>query len=547
MRTRWWACVPLLCSLALAPAGTSRAADPKPGSDPGIIVRVKSLDGLLEDARYLAKAVGKEDEAKQLEKTITAQAGEKGLKGLDSTRPLGLYATVGQFGFDSTAVALIPVKDEDALLTLLESLNLKAEKGDDGIYTVKPDVSPVPFYFRFANRYAYVTAQNKDALDKANLRAPGDVLPAGEKALVALTVRIDRVPEGMRKQGLKQFEEKVNEEKEKREPNETDAQHQFKVELARQTTDFVNALVNDGRAIEARVEVDREQNQLAVEASLDARPGSKLAGMLEHLGQRESLFAGLHAGQPAFTLLTHCALPEDVLKPLGSALDEAVKEGLAKEKDKEKREQGEKLAQALLPTLKSGELDLGAVLRGPSADKTYTLVGGLKVKDGAALDKAVRQLVEAQPEDKRKSVHFDAAKVGEVSVHRIDVSGILDADGKKAFGADAQAYLAFRPDAVLFTVGHDALGAMKEAIALAPHAGPTFGMEMALARLAPLMEKEHPGAVKAAGEAFKGQAGDRVHIVVHGGKALRMSLRVSTEVLHFGSLLEEAKKAKENP
>jgi hypothetical protein len=547
MRTRWWPCVALLCSLALAPAGTSRAADPKPGSEPGVVVRIKSLDGLLEDASYLAKAVGKEEEAKQFEKMITAQAGEKGLKGLDRTRPLGLYGTVGQFGFDSTAVALIPIKDEDAVLGLLENLNLKAEKGDDGVYKVQPDMSPVPIYFRFANRYAYVTAQNKDALDKANLKAPGDILPATEKALLSLTFRIDRVPEGMREQGLKEFQKKVDEEKDKREPSETDAQHQFKKEIVGQTSDFVTSLVNEGRAIQARIEVDRQKNELVVEASLDAQPGSKLAGMLEHLGQRESLFAGLRAGQPAFTLLTHCSVPAQVLKPLGDALDEAVKEGLAKEKDKAKREQGEKVAKALLPTLKSGDLDLGAVIRGPSDAKTYALVGGLKVKEGESLEKTVRQLVESQPEDKRKIVHFDAAKVGEVSVHRVDVSGILDADGKKAFGADAQAYFAFRPDAVVFAMGHDALGAMKEAVAAAPRAAPSFLLDLAMARLAPLMEKEHPEAIKSAAEAFKEKGTDRIHVVAQGGKALQVSLRLSPEVLNFMHLLDEAKKGKEKP
>ena len=45
---------------------------------------------------------------------------------------------------------------------LLESLNVKAEKGDDGAYTVTPEQLPLPIYFRFAHKYAYVTVRDRN-------------------------------------------------------------------------------------------------------------------------------------------------------------------------------------------------------------------------------------------------------------------------------------------------------------------------------------------------------------------------------------------------
>jgi hypothetical protein len=535
MRIRTWPPGALLCLLALAASGPSRAAEPKPGTEPGLIVRVKSLDGLLDDVRYLAKAMGKDEQAKQFEKMLLSQDQvEKGLKGLDRTRPIGLYGTIGQFGFDSTVVALLPVKDEDSVLALLENLNLKAEKGDDGIYTIS--TGQVPVYFRFANHYAYVTGLNKDALDKAKLLAPADVLPESEKALISLTARIDRVPEGMKKQALDQFEDKIKEEADKRDPNETDLQHQLKAEVTRETAALIKAVVQEGRALEARVEVDRQKNELVVETSLDALPGSKLATALQHVGQQKTLFAGLAAEHSAFTLLTHLALPEQTLKPLGEVLDEAVKKELVKQEDKEKREQAEKVMKALMPTLKSGECDFGMAIRGPGTDKTYTVVAGLKVKDGEALEKAVKDVVQGLPADQRKEVHLDAAKAGDIALHRIDITK-LDEDAKAAFGEHPEAYVAFRPDAVLFTMGGDALGAMKQAVAVEGGPGQPFLMDIRLAQLAPAMEKKNPGAVKAAEEIFKEKGQDQVYAAARGGKALQVVLRLKPEALNFFSQL----------
>jgi hypothetical protein len=542
MRTRSWPCGALLCVLALAVSAPSRAAEP----EPGLIIRVKSLDGLIEDAMYLAKAVGQEEKAKEIEKALLAQAGDKGLKGFDRTRPIGLYGTVGQFGIDSTVVAMIPVKDEDAVLGLLENLNVKAEKGDDGIYSVSG--GQVPVFFRFANNYAYVTGLNKDALDKAKLAAPADVLPAHETAAVTVIARLDRIPEGIKKQAIDKMHDQIKEDQEKRKPNETEAQHALGVELGNETAQFIASVLQEGRTLEARLELDRAKKELVLQTSLDAVPDSKLATTLQHLGEQQSLFTGLAANHPALFVLGHLSLPQQSLKPLGEAIDDSIKQGLAKESDKTKREQAEKLARALVPTLKSGEFDGGVVLRGPSAGKTYTVVAGLKVKEGAALEKTLRQLIDDLPAEQRKAVHLDAAKAGEVSLHRIDVAEHLGEDAKKAFGPEAEAYVAFRADAVLFALGVDALAALKEAVALEHRPAPYVLVDLAMAHLAPLMEKENPGAVKAAAEAFKEPGQDRVYFVVKGGKTLQMTFRLNPAVLSFASQVDAAKKAlKEKP
>src|SRR5437762_91321 len=124
---------PILAGVLLCLIGVAlpvRAADPKREA-PTFVLRVQSIDNLMADVKYLAALVGEEEQAKQLEGILNSMVGENGLAGFDTKRPLGVYATFGSEGIDSTAVGLIPVADEQALLGLLTRLNLKAEKGED--------------------------------------------------------------------------------------------------------------------------------------------------------------------------------------------------------------------------------------------------------------------------------------------------------------------------------------------------------------------------------------------------------------------------------
>src|SRR5688572_18728584 len=121
MRVRNWACWALVVAgVTVAPV---RAQDAKPAA-PTIAVRVKSIDGLLADVQYLAGLVGQEEQAKQLQGILEGMAGPKGLTGtgIDTKRPIGLYAVVTPGGVDSYASLLVPVADEKAFVELATDL-----------------------------------------------------------------------------------------------------------------------------------------------------------------------------------------------------------------------------------------------------------------------------------------------------------------------------------------------------------------------------------------------------------------------------------------
>src|SRR5262249_23120867 len=149
----------------------------------------------------------------------------------------------------------------------------------------------------------------------------------------------------------------------------------------------------EGSRLDLRFNVDRNQGELAAEATLSGKAGSELASQINRLGQSQSLFAGLAGPDAAVDVLLHFTPPKEVRNALSTAVDDGIRQGISKEKDEAKRALARQFLDALKPTLKSGEFDAGFRLTGPTRDNVYTFVGGIKLRDGAAVEREFRSLV----------------------------------------------------------------------------------------------------------------------------------------------------------
>lgn len=541
MRMRFVPCLALLGLTVLT--GSVRPAAPIKKTTPGIVIRLASLDSLAADIQYLAKLADREDDADQLEGILKSKTGPKGLEGVDPKKPLGAYGNVGPAIIDSTGVVLLPIADEEAFLGLLTKLiGNKPEKTKEGVYKVEIENIPTVFYFRFANQYCYVTAQNEEAIDKDQLLDPAVLLAPGKVGTLSATVNIDQIPEGLRDKALGPIDLRLANLKDKELPNQTEAHKQFHAAVIDELSGRIKSLLRDGGAVEVRLDLDRKAGDLSLSASIAGKPGSKLATSIRDLAEVRSLAASLVGKDSAMSLLLDIGLPEKLRSALGPILDEGEKKAVEGEKDKHKREVLAALIKAVKPTLKEGELDAGVDIRGPAADGLYTVLAGIKVKDGAAIDATLRKIVADLPEKERDLIKVDFDKVDKAAIHRITPDKV-DEDTRKMIG-DNPFYLAVREDAVLVGGGVKGLEALKEALAVAPKAGRVFQMEMSVARVAPLMEKETKGAAEAAKKAFgKDKDADKFRITLEGGPSLKMRLSMKAQLVKFFSLIEQAKNA----
>jgi hypothetical protein len=517
------ALVVLLCPWFLPlPVG---AADFKT-STPTVVVRVHSLNGLLADLKHLAGEVGQGELLKPLEGLLDVRAG------IDRTRPFGFYGISGNGG-ESSLVALVPVTDEKAFLDGLTRLGVKTEKGKGDLYSGELPGASFGLSFRFADGYVCATLGDEAALSKDALLPAAQVFPPGQARLVSAVLRLDRINDDRKRVARALINQKLVALNDQALLGDTAPRRELQKQLLADAGNLLESVLRDGRQLQVSFDLERRSGELVVELSLDGKTKSGLADALEGLGRSRSLFSGVSAEGTALHGLVNLALPENARKALAAVIDEGLDKDCPCPAD---------LLKALRPSLKAGELDGVVSLQPPAPQgegKPHTLLLGLKLQDGQAVDRAVRDLAKG-PQGER--IGLDADKAKGVPIHRVDVLKELGGKGKQAFG-DHPAHLAFRADAVLLTVGENSLPALKEVLAAPPQVGPQVLFDVRMARLASaiaLDRGDKDTVTKAAEAAFPGGSRDRLRFTLEGGPALKVRFAMNAAVLKFVGLLEKA-------
>jgi hypothetical protein len=549
MRLRNWVCGPLaLAAGLLVPA---RADDAKPAA-PAVVVRLKSFDGLMADAKYLAGFAGQEEQARQAEAMIRALAGPKGLAGtgIDTTRPFGLYGVVTPAGVDSYAALMIPVADEKGFVETVTDLTgrfgVKVTKGE-AVYTVTIPNSPVDAYFTVANGYAYVTAKDKDTLDPSRRIAPAKVFPTGNAAVAAVTIRLDQIPDQLKQIALSQLEVQMSAAKDQKARGETEAQAKLKAQMVDHAAMQIKSLLADGQRIELQVGIDRQAAELSADLILDGKPGSPLAQEIRALADQTSALPAL--GGLAFQAGLHLAVPAQLRDAIAAVVDEGFAKAVNDEKDVAKKFLAQRVFAVIGPTVKAGRLDVTAGLQGPDAGGHYTGYACLTVQDSAAIEKLVKELVPTIPAKERAAIKLDAATISGTAVHVIEPpADMVPADQRRVFGGKPAAFIAFPEGSIAIAFGNDPAGAVKGLLdSRAPKPVQPLALQASVGRLAPLDNKKGPVAKQVAEDVFGGgQSGkDVVRFVVEGGPALKMRASMKAEIIRFGTNLKE--KAESSP
>jgi hypothetical protein len=553
MSLRWipWAGLVLLLSAGAARTDEAPARTKAPAAKekPTFALRVRSLDELLAAARYLAARAGRAELARQGEKMLKERITPKGLAGVDTKKPIGLYGTVKDRLPSSEVVLMVPIADQKAFLAMLKELDLEPQKGKDGLYTVEAEGIRFPVLFRFANGYLYGTLKVREkaalaALAKDKLPLPADVLPRARGELLALALNLDAVPEQIRGLMLSASELLLSNAKDEEVPGASAALKQLRESTLDEMSLKLKSLLDDGQAVTLRLNVDRKAHEIGVVARLDGKPGSDLVKGFAALSPARSIAGSFAARDSALRGTLALNFPEAVRKALAPVIDEEVKKRVNAEKNKDRRALLAELLGALKPTLKAAVLDAGFDLRGPGKGGKYTLVVGAQVKGGDGIEKAVKKVLVKLPAAVSDLVELDADKASAANIHRVTLPPErIDKRTKELLG-DGPFYFALRKDALLIGLGEQGLPALKEALAVKPAAGRPLSVELSLARLpqvlprvARLLKKE-PKQVRAAAEkAFKDKDGDKVRLSVEGGKSLEVRLSVSSQVVKFLGLL----------
>lgn len=529
MRVRTLLALPLLL-LLFVPGAVKAQGKNVP---PTVVVRVSSIDSLIEHVKFLASLAGQPDAARQIEGLIKAKIGDKGLEGVDSGRAFGFYGRIGKELEDVSGVVLLPIADEKAFLNLLENLKVPVVKGGDGIYTIKTG-SPIDAYLRFANKYAYITAPTTTALETKNLVDPAKLLAAKPTNAFTLTIQLDQVPDVAKLLATAQAEQVLQDLQDKKIPGESDTERAFRIAALKEVAKVIASVLKDGAVLHAAVDLDKQSGDLAASFSMSGVANSELAAGIEAIGKNASLFAGLLKKDAVFNGLGHVKVPESVIKALGDVIDEAKVKALSNIQDPAKKQQADALFKVITPTLKAGDFD-GATVVTPSGSN-FTVLATFKVKEGDELGKTVRSLVSDTLKDlppaAKDIIKLDAYTAGTTKIHQVQIP----ADGHAGnvldmVLGDRNVYVAFRNDAVFVSAGKDGLQAIKDAVVVkASAASPMLYYEVDVARLAHFAPAAQAAKAK---ELFPNGSGGIVRFSVEGGAAITVRLSTKIAVLQF--------------
>lgn len=502
--------------------------------EPALVVSLKSADGLLADLKYFANLAGQGDKVGELEAVISAWSSDQGLGafGIDPKKPILAYAIATPGGSDSPFAVMIPVANEQTLIRHLDGANLKVEKGKDGSYQIDIPNAPVPLYFRIANGYAYVTANDRDHVAPAKLLAAEKLTPADPHRVFGLTLRLDQIPDDLKQLALGQIERRMAELKDESKPGETPEQARGRRAGIDAMNQMIKVVVSDGRALDFNVAVNGASDDVGIGLSIDGKPNTMMSTVIGVMAGSKTKFTP----QPdsAFHVGINMSVPL-IFKPLiSTVIDSAVKDIPARESDPTRREMMMKLVSAVGPTLKAGILDLHVAAGQVGSGGKFSLVAGLGVEKGREIESAVKSLVPMLPERDRDNLKLDVTKVNDVNLHQLRVHD-MDANTQRLFGSDASLWAGIAPAALMVGIGADGGEAIKGLAPGALRPTPLIVVEGSMAQLAALApEKRHADAArKAFADAKPGS--DRFRLSLEGGSKLDLKLTLKGTILSYAT------------
>ncbi|MFO0807017.1 MAG: hypothetical protein U0746_00165 [Gemmataceae bacterium] len=531
----------VLGALTIGFALPARAADP---AEPTVVLRFKSIDGMIADAKYVLGLAGQGELGKQLEALIDSQAGPKGLvgTGLDTKKPFGVYVNVGAAGVDSTGAILIPVADEKAFVAFLgeqlETKGVKLSRGSDGVYTLTSDAAPVSAFLGFSEGYAYVTVIDKDPIAGGKRLSPAKIFPANDTALIGLTARLDRIPDLLKQLGFGLLENRLADHKEAQ-PGESEAVTKKRGTAIDQFAECLKGWIDQAGTLSIAASVDRKSEELAFDASLTGKPGTDLAASIQGLSTAttRSLGNGL-AGEFGVNI----AIPDKMREATAIYVETLFKDAMSKEKDVVKKALLRKAFDAVLPTIKAGQVNIMAGLNGPKPDGKYSLLLGMQLAEEKKVEGLVKEMYPSVPPEIREKIKLDAETIAGTPVHIVNAPNDLTPDIRRVFGDSATVQIAFPKEMVVIGLGNDASAVLKSVLTdTGRRPAPPMSVEGSIVKLAPLDRDNAGAAVKVAKEVFGSAASgsDAIRVSIQGGSSLHFRASVKGLALKYAGMLKD--------
>lgn len=534
MQTYRW-CLPAALLLLSPPL---YAQQPRQDAFP-LEVRLRSINDLLAKADYIAALFGQQQTFRGFLQQVPIDQQRGSLLGIDVRRPFGLY---GDFSLDvadeGMGVAMVPVADADTLLGFLQNqLGLQLQKKPDGIFVVSlPPGGPIENLFaRFHDGYVYIGVRETD-LDVKKLVPAKTFFAKDDGALLSLTVRPDRIPTVKRLELLAKLQEQLEKLQEDAQTRDNPVNRAGFLLGGKLVIVPMRVILKEVKELRVSLYVNEKQDYLSLDVTVVPQANAPIAKSFASLGQRTSRAYGITEVRNAVVRGNINLAIADELRPAWDEFVRALVEDLQREARRSGDPHGEKLIQAVVPTLQAGTLDAAMTMTVPNARGHYSALVAIGVKEGKKLDAAFREFVKERPNTPTSggSVKVDVARVGSFVVHQIENS--VPEETAKYLGS-RHVWLAISDDLVVLGTGPD-MNLLRSSLSNPTGKAPVASLNMSLVGLARLVDEsvtpEQINRVVARVFGATGPLGkDMLRLEMTGGQELKLRLSVQGGGIRF--------------
>ncbi len=470
-RRRFFAGVTILLACCLM--GRSAAlADPPDPTAPLVIVSLSSYDELLSDAGLLGELSDNPNLAASVESMLKLFTNNKGLAGLDKTRPSGAVL----LGGDALRwYAFLPVTDLDKLIDVAKPFFTKVQRTGGGTYQLTAGTRSV--YVRQNDGWAILSDRNESLAGAP--ADPGKLLAGmSGKYDMAIRAHVHHVPAAQRERfvaGLRtEFERSLT-----RRLGEDDSTFLIRKAVTEKTLKTLTAAAGQLEHITLGWSLDRKTRGSLLDLDIVAIEGTPAAEKLARRISRGSNFTGFLLPEATLSgawtadlgAINQSAGFDAFFAAIQTRALQTIDDGLT---DDELASVAKELLTGVLAVIRadvsSGKSDGGlSVLLEPSA---ATLVAGRYVAHDELLQETFINLVDAvrrkHPELVARVLKMNVDQHGAIRFHTVTFD--LPDDMKdhdrlvRLVGRRLQVVVGVGPNSVYLAAGRDAMQTLKRAI-----------------------------------------------------------------------------------
>ena len=386
---------------------------------PPIVASLTSLDGLKADAQAVFDEIGRSEMMFFVESQMAKYMND--LKGIDRTRPLGLFIYLGP-GLISrpTFVGFVPVTDQDEFFKTLTARRGNVQPSEAGENHFEMKQGRRTNHILLQNGYAFITRQEE--MLEGELPDPVALTKSiSSRYDAGVSFHVDRIPKTVRDVFMQAFRFKAETELQQHD-DEPEGAYKVRKESGQALLELIDQGLTQGESLTLGVTVPEKAEDLTIEVSLVAQPDSQLAKTMTAIDSRPSRFAALADRQlPLVGSLSW------MLGPRGQKIAEAALTEIENRIRKQLEGKAPELAVAeealrvLKDTAKAGHID--AVLQTDvDDDEKFVFWGGVAVSDGPALQKAITEFLKLAPQKEsldRLAIELGAFSHEGITFHRL--------------------------------------------------------------------------------------------------------------------------------